>query len=171
MLPLSLTGLSSEIGNQHTHKVTSTTEANTWTTWMLLVGASTWIATVKFFSSFQLNPVQAKPLCRKKNSLQEISVPILQTRIMLELPCLIQYSEHRAFLDTENLPIQVMILKGNSFKGNSGLLLLLVSLPLSLTLPPTPPHTHWHTHTHTHTLLQQFFMKYALQISRVLHKH
>ena len=169
MLPLSLTGLSSKIGNQHTHTVTSTMEANTWTTWKLLVGASTWIATVKFFSSFQLNLVQAKHLCRKKNSLQGISVPILQTRIMLELPCLIQYSKHRAFLDTENLPIQVIILKGNSFKGNSGLFLLLVSLPLSLTLPPTPPHTHWHTHTHT--LLQQFFMKYALQISRVLHKH
>ena len=50
ILPLSLSlGLSSKIGNQHTCKVTSTTEANTWTTWMLLVGASTWMATVKFF--------------------------------------------------------------------------------------------------------------------------
>ena len=74
---------------------------------------------------------------------------------MLELPCLIQYSEHRAFLDTENLPIQVTILKGNSFKGTSGLFLLLVSLPLPLILPPTPPTTY--TLTHTHTLLQQFF--------------
>ena len=59
MLPLSVMGLSSTIGNPHIHKVTSTTEANTWTMWMLLVGASTWMATVKFLSSFQLNLVQA----------------------------------------------------------------------------------------------------------------
>ena len=92
-------------------------------------------------------------MCKKKSH-QESSVPILQTRIMLELPCLIQYSEHRAFLDTEHLPIRVIILKGNSFKGTSGLFQLLVSLPLPFTLPPTLPHTHSHTHTHTHTHTQ-----------------